>query len=97
MKPVRLLRPAEQELIEAAAYYEKQVSGLGHAFLDKVEAALDDIAEHPDRWPLIAGPVRRRLVYRFPYGILYRTEPAEVLVLAIAHLHRRPLYWRSRG
>lgn len=47
LKVVRLLRPAEQEMLDTVAYYDLQVSGLGDAFLDKVDSALADIAENP--------------------------------------------------
>ena len=53
MKTVRLLQPAEQEMFDAAAYYESRVSGLGDAFLDKIASAVADIAENPQRWPVI--------------------------------------------
>jgi len=33
---------------------------------------------------------------RFPYSIVYRVETEKVFVLAVAHLRRRPLYWRDR-
>ncbi len=34
--------------------------------------------------------------HRFPYGLLYRAAVDEVVVLAEAHLHRRPAYWIGR-
>lgn len=33
---------------------------------------------------------------RFPYGVIYATDPEEIVILAIAHMHRRPGYWRDR-
>lgn len=96
MKPVRLLQPAEQEMSSAAAYYESQVLGLGVTFLDKFESAVADIARNPERWPLICPDIRRRLLHRFPYGLLYRVAVDEIVVLAVAHLHRRPAYWIGR-
>ena len=53
MKTVRLLQPAEQEMFDAAVYYESQVRGLGDVFLDKIALATADIAENPQRWPMI--------------------------------------------
>ncbi|MDA3789836.1 MAG: hypothetical protein PF503_15230 [Desulfobacula sp.] len=44
---VRFLTPAEEEMMEAAAYYEMQVEKLGVNFLDIIEAAVADIDEHP--------------------------------------------------
>jgi len=97
MTTVRLLQPAEQEMFDAAAYYESRVPGLGGAFLDKIDSAVADIAENPQRWPVIHPNIRRRLIHRFPYGLLYRVDPDEIVVLAIAHLHRRPTYWIGRA
>lgn len=96
MMIVRLLQPADQEMFDAAAYYELQVPGLGRAFLDKVDSAVSDIAENPERWPVLRLDVRRRLIHRFPYGLLYRLDSDEVVVLAVAHLRRHPAYWIGR-
>ncbi len=81
---------------DAARYYEMQAPGLGRDFLDKVEAGFRDIAGNPERWPVAGMGIRRRLIHRFPYAILYRVDPEEVVVLAIMHLHRRPTYWLYR-
>ncbi len=96
MKAVRMVLPAEWEMFDAAAYYELQMPGLGQDFLEKIASAITDIAENPERWPVIRPNVRRRLVHRFPYGLLYRIDPDEVVVLVVAHLHRHPNYWVGR-
>lgn len=96
MKSVRFLRPAELELLDAAQYYEIQARGLGGEFLDKIDAAILDIREAPERWPIIRSNVRRRLVHRFPYALLYRVEPDEIIIQATMHLRRRPDYWIGR-
>jgi plasmid stabilization system protein ParE len=70
---------------------------LGNAFLDKIASAVEDIAENPQRWPVIQLDIRRRLIHRFPYALFYRVDPDEIVVLAIAHLHRRPVYWIGRA
>lgn len=96
MKPVRILRPAELEMLDAARYYELQATGLGTDFIDKIGAAIQDISENPERWPIIKDSIRRRLVRRFPYALLYRVDPDEVIVQATMHLRRRPDYWFNR-
>ena len=53
MKPVRFLRPAELEMLDAARYYELQAPGLGDDFLNKIDSAVQDIGRHPERWPII--------------------------------------------
>lgn len=96
MKTVRFLLPAEQEMLEAAQYYASQEPGLGQDFMDAIESAAANLAEDPRRWPVLRAGVRRRLVHRFPYGLLYRDDPKEVVVLAVMHLHRHPNYWLKR-
>ena len=96
MKTVRFLRPAELEVSDAACYYELQAPRLGDDFLDKIASAVKNIGENPERWPVIRFNVRRYLVHRFPYGLLYRIDPDEIVVLATMHLHRHPNYWFDR-
>ena len=96
MKKARFLRPAEIELLDAARYYEIQAPGLGIDFLDKIAAAVEDIRAHPKRWLVIQFNIRRRLIQRFPYCILYRIDSDEIVILAIMHLHRHPSYWIDR-
>jgi hypothetical protein len=40
--------------------------------------------------------VHRALLEKFPYAVVFLPLDAEVRILAIAHLHRRPGYWRGR-
>ena len=83
-------------MLEAAKYYESQATDLGIDFLSEVERAVNSIAELSMTWPVIEGELRRRLVRRFPFGILYRIEPEEIVIVAVAHLRRKPGYWRER-
>jgi len=62
------------EFIEAGRYYNRQVSGLGDAFLDEVETGIQKILEDPNVWRALEDGVRRYLIHRFPYGIYYTVE-----------------------
>lgn len=37
---------------------------------------------------------RRLLVGRFPYQVVYRLRATEIVIVAVAHLKRRPGYWK---
>ena len=87
---------AEQELNEAASYYNAASPGLGTAFLDEVEHAVKQILEHPKAASLVNRVVRRKFVRRFPYSVLYSVQTDTIRVLAIANQKRRPFYWRGR-
>ncbi len=88
---------AEQELNDAAQYYELESAGLGAAFLNEVERCCDSIVEHPEAGYIVHGSIRRRLVGRFPYAVLYAIRPEVVRVLAVMNLKRRPAYWVGRS
>ena len=93
---VRLLEPAQAELDEAIAWYADQVPGLGNAFLLETLKAIQLIELFPLAWHPLTAEVRRCRLRRFPYSVVYVQEAGELLVLAIAHQHRRPGYWRDR-
>lgn len=96
MERVSYHRLARRELNEAAQYYESESSGLGAAFLDEVEDCTQAIANFPEAGPLITEAIRRRLLLRFPYALLYTIKSDRVRVLAVMNLKRRPMYWVGR-
>lgn len=87
---------ADQEFIEAVAYYEERDPGLGLDFSREVYATIRNVLDYPNLWPEIEDEVRRCLVHRFPYGVLYGVEPDGIVILAVMHLHRDPDYWKHR-
>lgn len=95
------LRPEADEEIEQAARWYQQQSGLGEQFLTEVVDALLEVERHPQRYPAPPGlrskrEIRRLMLPRFPYSIVYEIRSKEILVLACAHQRRRPMYWRAR-
>jgi len=95
-RPARFHRLAERELLEAAQYFERERAGLGDAFIDAVESCVEEIVECPESGRILIGEVRRRLVPRFPYSVLYTVRSDHIRVLAVMHTKRRPLYWVDR-
>ena len=97
MRSVEFHPEAESEFLSAARYYEDQAANLGLDFAAAVQLTCSRIVEYPESGRRFGHRLRRVLVTRFPYGLLYRVEPQRVLILAVAHLRRRPGYWRSRS
>jgi len=87
---------AEMELNEAADFYDLEVPGLGDVFLDEVQRVLEHIGSFPEAAPVIEGRIRRKLLIKFPYALIYSVRPTEIRILAVAHQKRRPFYWRRR-
>jgi len=53
MRSARFLQAAEDEMLEAAAFYESQRHGLGRDFLRKVYPSVRDIEEYPEQRPVV--------------------------------------------
>ncbi len=87
---------AEAELNAGIDWYESRERGLGLDFATEVEAAVQRALSFPHAWPVMLGDIRRALVHRFPYGVLYAQEPLRVFVIAVMHLRRHPSYWHDR-
>jgi len=87
---------AKLELNEAIDYYENVESSLGYDFAIEVHSAIERALSLPDAWAKIDTEIRRSLVNRFPYGILYSKFNNEIFILAVMHLHRDPDYWKNR-
>ena len=65
---------AEEEFNEAIEYYEEIEPGIGYDFALEVYSTIQRSVEFPKAWAIIEGEVRRSLVSRFPYGVLYSEE-----------------------
>lgn len=88
---------AERELIDAASYYEEQEQGLGLEDLAEVEGASNLLIRYSAAGVVIRGSVRRLILPKFLYSLLYRSVDEDLIrILAIAHHKRKPQYWVNR-
>ena len=87
---------AEEEFGGAVEYYEQCQPGLGIEFAEEVYAAIGRIIQYPDAWSILSKNSRRCLVSRFPYGVIYQIKSHTLRIVAVAHLNRRPGYWKER-
>ena len=95
MTKYRFTSSALLELREAAIYYEQKESGLGHGFLDEIDAALDRILRFPYAWHPMSRRTRRCRTHRFPFGLLYQIRADGILITAVMDLRRDPQRWRE--
>lgn len=86
-------RFAKQELDDAVRYYEIQVQGLGKRFRREVRRGARRIAQYPEAGSAERGEVRKYLLHKFPYKLLYSIELEHLFIIAVAHQHRKPDYW----
>ena len=96
--PVHIEPEARAELREAAHWYEAARPGLGVEFTLQADRALDRIADAALSFPIVGGTedVRRVLLGRFPYALVFVASEERATVIAVAHGRRKPLYWAGR-
>jgi plasmid stabilization system protein ParE len=91
--PITFRRAARKEFDEAHDWYEKQRTGLGDEFSECVEIALDSIAALPEIHQFVFKDIRRAVVKRFPFSVMYRVKRDRIVVLAVFHSKRNPAIW----
>lgn len=95
--PLLLFRPqARAEIREARRWYESQSAGLGRAFIAEIDAMLVFLRLHPQMYTAVSedGNVRRALLHRFPYALVYEAfTPDEIVILGCRHVRQDEINW----
>ena len=97
----RALDPVEDDLVEAAWWYEQRQNGLGEMFLDAYELAVRRVIAAPTTFARLETnrskrDIRRCALGRFPHYIMFEITADELIILAVAHPSRRPNYFLRR-
>lgn len=100
-KTIRVDAEAEEEISHAIDRYEDEREGLGAEFWEELRTAMRTLeAPGPECGHVIGLPrelgVRRKLLVRFPYAIVFVEGDVFVRVISVMHGHRRPAYWNRR-
>lgn len=90
--------PEAAEEVEAAFdWYAVRSANAARGFLSEVDLCVGRATEHPERWPIEIGLVRRYVFPRYPFILFYRRKGEGIQIVAVAHQQRRPRYWLSRN
>ncbi len=93
---VRFLISAQSELDDAYDWYEVQAKGLGGRLVEEIRLAVRRVTVFSESCQEIVPGIRRCLIRRFPYALIYRTAEEELVILAVMHQHRNPRNWQLR-
>jgi toxin ParE1/3/4 len=96
-KAIDFLGGARADFDESFDWYAKRSVGAAIGFASAVDEAIDKIVVDSGRFPSIFGGCRYCSLGRYPFRIVFRDEPDRLVVAAIAHVKRRPGYWRGRA
>jgi plasmid stabilization system protein ParE len=88
---------ARAELIEAQDWYEGAATGLGRRFRHAIDSLVVRMGDNPRQFPTVFKNVRRALLRRFPYSLLFLVEDDVLIVIACFHASRDPARWQKRA
>ena len=87
-----LSKNASIEIKESKEYYNLQKESLGDEFQRDDKNALNSIVKLPNLYPNISPNTKRCLLHRFPFSIFYALREDTIVILSVAHQHRKPKY-----
>lgn len=93
---VVFLEPAHLEYWEAIEFYNMQSEGLGNKFIAEIDRTISIIKNYPESFTEYTKRTRKAVVNIFPYNIIYSVKEGNIIVLAVAHQHRKPNFWLDR-
>jgi len=93
---IKYLKLAKLEFHDAISYYEMEQKGLGRKFELDIKYSINRIKRFPNAYVKIQDEIRKCVLHKFPFNIVYSIEENHIIIIAIAHHHRIPDYWVDR-
>lgn len=87
---------ALQEYSQSVEYYAQQKIELAQDLINQVENSIFRLIQFPYSYAIVDKNIRRCLIRKFPYAILYTIEDNCIVILAVMHCHRNPQSWQDR-
>jgi plasmid stabilization system protein ParE len=94
--PVVIRPEAQQDLLDARDWYDRQQFGVGDKFTAEFNAVIENLMARPQLFGVVWHDVRAGHLRRFPYIVHYRILDDQVEVLAVLHARRHHSTWQSR-
>jgi len=91
-----ITREAAKDINEAFLFYNEQKDNLGDDFLVEIEISLNQIVLNPRLYQKEYKKIRRTVLSKFPFKILYYIELEMVFIFAVFHTSRNPKIWKKR-
>lgn len=93
---IKYLELARLEFHDSISFYENEQKGLGRKFELDIKFSINRIQNFSTVYLKVQEDVRKCVLHKFPFNILYSIEKDHILIIAIAHHHREPDYWVER-
>lgn len=97
MLSLRLHPAADKEALEAVRYLQEEDPAEAGILRESVEDAIRWARSQPLIFRCFEDDFRKVRVGKFRYSMIFRIRKDEVQILAVAHMSRRPGYWKDRA
>ncbi|MES2138386.1 MAG: type II toxin-antitoxin system RelE/ParE family toxin [Bacteroidota bacterium] len=81
---------ALKEMLSAYWWYENEKTGLGDLLLENINSSINTLNANPNAYQLIYKKFRHIPLKKFPFVLLYKIYPGEIVIFAVFHTKRNP-------
>jgi len=96
MRKIKFHPEARREVEHETRFYNKISQRTGIRFVELTKKAMKQLQDYPEMWPLINERLHGKIVFQFPFTIIYAFNEETIYVVAFAHHRREPGYWQNR-
>ena len=96
MFKIKISEEAENDIINSVDYYKSKQKGLGKRFFNLVLKSFETISENPFAFVKIDNNMRKYVMKKFPFIILYKISKTIILIIAVFHTSRNPSVIKKR-
>ena len=87
---VRFHPEAEKEFRESILWYSRQQRGLELEFVLSIDETIERIKKNPEQFPQVYKHLRRAIVKKFPFILLFEIALPDINIIAVFHSKRNP-------
>lgn len=87
---------ADEDILEAAQWYEDQEKGLGSKFLNDLESLLNYLEKNPLLFPQKTSGIHQAPLKIFPYVLAYKIIGPKIILIAVFNCYQHPKKLRNR-
>lgn len=95
---IKISDEAIEDLDDILFWYKLHSDELSKEFYKDLKNGFNKILNNPDSYQKIYDNVRRCLMKKFPFSVIYRTNEInnEIVIITIFHNSRNPEIWKER-
>jgi len=96
MYKIEISEDAEKDITVSIKFYEDKQKNLGKRFFNMVLKAFELIRKNPYAYPKTENNIRKHVMQKFPFVILYIVTKPLIKIIAVFNTYRNPELLKKR-